>query len=398
MRKILLRSIVCVLLLCGLPVVAEAAKIPIVGATSDAAPQIPPTGLCTGGRTLTLTDGGTVTTAVSATGIAVFKAAPLESAFGGVGYALATETATNNTRLVTYNLDAVPATVTGNVLVTTAGVPDLANSLRANIYDPTRVGAGGFLEWGVQQTAPCVAGLTNCLHIRGYTNTSTSIDLAYTGVVGINGTNVAYEVPDSSSYWLAYQTAAGSTIRKFDSALNAGSAIAFTPNPYADMTSDSTYVYAMVNIGGVQNIRRIRISDLAMTDFPLVGATGSTAITHVDGNLYIGVAQAGTGNIKRVDTSTMTVTGTIVLGPSEGIVSGGMSYDTANNRLYTVAIDGVSAVYRRVNLSTFLSEQSLVNAVGFPEANGTGFDFPHQHIWQVTRGANLLLSKVNLCS
>lgn len=393
-----MRKAIGVLLLCLIvPSVTSASRITIIGAEINGVLPDPPTGLCNGGRTLILTDGGTVTTAVSATQAAVFKAAPLENSLGGVGYALASQTATSNTRLVTFNLDLVPALQTGNVLVTTAGVPDISGSIRANIYDPTRASAGGFLEFGVQQTAPCTGGLVNCLHIRGYTNTTTVLDLVYTGIVGINGTNIAHEVSDSSSYWLAYSTAAGGIIRKFDSSLNSIGAIAATTNSYADMTSDSTYIYATVDIAGTQTIRRIRISDLAITDFPIAG-TSINSIYYVNGNLYLGIVGGGTGNLKRISTTTMAVTGTIALTASEGILAGGQSYDMANDRLYTVSIDGSSAVYRRINLTTFTSEQSLVNATGFPEVGGTGFDFPHQHIWQVTRGTNLLLSKVNLCS
>lgn len=394
----IIRNILLIGMVLGTLCTSVGAVVKTVGGAADGTLPPAPTGLCTGGRTLQLTDGGTVTTTVSATQVAVFKAAPLENSYGGVGYALSSETATSNTRLVIFNLDNTPATITGNVLVNTAANPDLSNVIRANIYDSTRIGSGGFLEFGTQVTIQCTGGSVNCLHIRGYSDTTTLIDIAYPSINTVSGFFSAYMVSDSSSYWVAYTTVGGSAIRKLNGGLTSVGVIADTPNLYGDITSDSIYVYATLNIGGVQNIRRINISDLTITDFPLVGAASAVAIYYYNGNLYVGVVQGGTGNIKRVETTGMTVTGTLVLGPTEAIIQGGQLFDIANNRLYTVSIDGATAVYRRINLTTFISEQSLVNAVGFPEIYGTGFDLPHQHIWQVTRGTNLLLTKINVCS
>jgi hypothetical protein len=384
----------------------EADAIKTVGASSDGAAPSPPTGLCSGGQTLTLTNGGAVivplVTADSGTG-SIFKAGPLENSFGGIGYGVAVGGATPTQTLITFNLDNVPATVISSVAISVANNPDLANAFRANIYDTTRVGNGGFLLAGTQTTAPCTGGLANCLHWRGYTNTTASLDTQDLGVITASGYFILYRDEVSSTYWVAYTISGGSTIRKFDNGLTSIGAIAVTPNLYGDITGDGTYIYTTINLVGVHNIRRIKISDLTITDFPIVGAASVTAIYAYGGSLYVGIVQGGTGNIKQVNPATGAVTGTIVLGMTEDILRGGQLFDAVNNRLYVVTNDtGVATNYRRVNLSTFTNEQTLNTGI-IPQTFGTGFDLPHQHIWQasitgVGVGNQFILQKVNLCS
>jgi len=367
----------------------------IGGMSVDATAPPPPSGLCSGGRTLTLTDGGTVTTTAIATAAGVFKAAPSENTYEGVGYGLAAHSGTNDTRLLSFDLGVTPITVTGNVLVNTASVPDTGTQIRANIYDSSRAGSGGFLVFGSRTDASCTSGVF-CLHIRGYTNTTTLIDLTYTAVRAASSFYIAYMIPDSSSYWVAYQIpAAGHTIRKFDSGLNSIGAITDTPNTFNDITSDGTaFVYATVNIGGTESVRRIRISDLAITDFAVVGGVNG-AILYVNGFLYVGQPAA----IKKVRVSDMTVVDTLLV--TETPIVGGFSYDAVNDRMYSIGTIAGTTQYRRINLNTFTSEQNLgIASVLSTEAFGTGIDFIHQRIWQALAqaGNNLVIQKINLCS
>jgi len=361
----------------------------VVGASADATVPPPPSGVCNG--TLTMTDGGTVTSTTNASSIAVFKAGSFENGNGGIGYGIASDGA-GNTTLISYDLDATPPVELGTLGVNAANSPDTATSMRPNFYDKNRSSANGkFVSLGDQIVAPCA--INPCVHFRSYTNLVNVASIG--GQLTAAGANAAYTVPDGSSYWVANNrpgAAPQSVLEKYNSSFVFQAQTTPTTNLFGDITSDSSFIYATIDIGGTFNIRRVDITTLAITDFALFGVTSSVAITHVNGFLYVGQS----GAIQRVRTSDMTITGTLALAGGEAPVPGGMSYDTANARLYVVSSGAGATTYRRINLTTFTSEQSLGRAL-IPEAYGTGFDFPHQRIYQATRGANFLLTRINLC-
>jgi len=366
----------------------------IGGMSVDASVPLPPSGLCRSGI-FSLTNAGTVNSGVVGTGRNVFKVGPTENSYGGVGYGLAVETATSNTRLLTFNLDTTPATLTGNVLVNTGNNPDSSVGVLANIYDNSRVGSGAFLVFGTQVVAPCTGGSSNCIHIRGYTDTTTSLDIISAGINTTTEFDLAYMVPDSSSYWVEYQVVGGSVIRKFNSGLSSVGVIASTPNGYGGITSDNTYIYATVDLAGVPSIRRIRISDLAITDFALAGSVGM-GITYANGFLFVGQ----TGEVRKVRTSDMTSVGVITT-VGETALGGGVEYDAVNNKIYVAGASAGAITFRRINPDTFVSEQSLViGTVLIASSQNIGFDFIHQRIWEAIGGAgnNFVLQKINLCS
>lgn len=347
-------------------------------------------GLCTSPQTLNLTYIGTQTfVGVDASAVAIMKVGSSENGGAGVGYALGTDGG-SNTRLITMNVSAALPTLTGNVLVNTAAVPDSANVIRANLY------SGGFLEFGTRTNAPC--NINPCVHVRGYTGVVTSTDTSVVGATTASGFTVANNDILTSTFWLSRSDLAGGfSIIKLDSGFNFIGSTTTTVNIYSDVTSDGFKVYAPYDLGGAVNIRRVDMGSLVSTEFPYAGTSGPAGAYHYNGNVYVGMTQTGTGNIKRISTTTMAETGNIALGAGEAILAGGQVFDTINNRLYVVTIDGGGMRVRRVNLGTFTVEQNI--AIGqLPQASGVGFDLAHQNVYMVHAGANMLVSKVGLCS
>lgn len=410
MKKLIVLGIILITVMCDIPTYAIVNNI--VGSSVDATIPPPPTGVCLS-EVFNLTDGGSVevplATADSGSS-SIFKAAPLEN--GAIGYGIARGGVAEVATLITFNLDTVPAIVTGSTVISTGGTPYLTQEMRANIYDDDRVSSGGFLIAQTRTTAPCTGGSANCLNWTGYTDTTLTVDVTDLGTLTASGFQVLHKAVEQSpsTYWVAFNVSAGgSVIKRFNASLGGGSAIASTPNGYGGITSDATYVYATINLAGTYNIRRIKISDLTITDFALFAGNVYNNIYHFNGKLYVGGTEAGIGMLKRVDTTTMAVDGTITLAALEDIVNGGIKVDIANQKMYTVARSGNTNVQvRRINITSFTSEQLLsISTGGFAGSGaqdaGTGFDFPHQHIWQtgitaIGVGNRFVLYKANLCS
>lgn len=410
MKKLIVLGIILITVMCDIPTYAIVNNI--VGSSVDATIPPPPTGVCLS-EVFNLTDGGLIEVPLSTAdsgGYSIFKAAPLEN--GSIGYGVAVGGVANIATLITFNLDTTPAIVTGSTVITTGSTPYIANAMRGNIYDEDRVSSGGFLIAQTRTTAPCTGGSVNCLNWTGYTDTTLTVDVTDLGTLTASGFNQLHKAVEQSpsTYWAAYTSTAGGTIiKKFNANLGAVASIASTPNGYGGITSDNTYVYATVNLAGTYNIRRIKISDLTITDFSLFAGNVYNNIYHFNGKLYVAGIEAGTGMLKRVDTATMAIDGTITLGVNEDIVLDGIKVDIANQKMYTSARSGNTNVQiRRINISSFTSEQLLsIDTGGAPgsgaQDKGTGFDFPHQHIWQAGISAlgvfnRFRLYKINLCS
>lgn len=353
----------------------------------------PAEGACVAPKTFTMVDGGTITSITGAASTSAgFKASPVEANGGGRGYAVSYEAGTNTIRLVTYLFTSGIPVENTTTNISVANNPDLASQVRANVYNPSN-NSGKFVFVGTQIVAPC--DVTRCLHFRSFDSNSTIDNVtANPGATPNSGAYIGHVTSDGVNYFVAYSTGAVSHIAKFTSSYIYVSQIASTPNLYGDLTSDDTYVYATINLAGIFNIRRIRISDMSFTDFALFGGVNTASLFHLQGFLYAGQ----TANIVRVNAATMTTSGTLALGGAEGPLSGGWGYDTLNDKLYVVTSDaGTATNYRRIRRSTFTNEQTVSRALA-PQSFGVGFDFIHQDVYSVTVGANLLLTKIDLCS
>lgn len=377
MKSIKIVVFVCAMLLCD-SFVFSAPRI-IIGGNADGSIPPSPTGICS--TSLNVTDKGTLTTSVDASALAVFKAGPTENGSQGIGYALATD-GVSNTRLVTFDLSATPLVQTGNVLVNTAGVPDFANQVRGNVYD------GIFTVAGTQPSVPC--NINSCIHFRTFSGTATVSSTTTGGLTSSGGFSAAFT---NNEYWVAYTSGGGSTIGKFTKGYTFVSELAATTNLYGGITSDDTYIYAVINLTGVYNVRRVNRTTSVVTDFALFGGTITQQIYYIGGFLYVGQS----GAIQKVRTSDMTIVDTLTLAVGEAPILNGMSFDAANQRLYVVSSAAGATQLRRINLSPFTSEQVFGKGL-LPQDAGTGFDFLHQNIYQVTSGANLLVNRYGLCS
>lgn len=362
-----------------------AAPSTIVGLSVDVSAPPPPSGFCT--TALNMTDKGTLTSSIDGSVLAVFKAAPLENSYLGVGYAIATG-AGSNTRVATFDLTTSPVTLTGSALINTAGVPDAVNQIRSNAYDTTRA-SGKMILAGTRLNAPC--NVNPCIHARTFSGTSTIADTNTSTTLTVGGSTM--DSIDGDSYWVGYGITGGTTIGKFNTSFTFLNQLAFTANLYGGITHDDNYVYATINLAGTYNIRRIDRTTLAVNDFALFAGTVSSEIHHVNGFLYVG--QSGT--LQKVRTSDMTIVTSLALAGGEVPLLDGISYDATNDRMYVVSTGGGATQFRRINLNTFTSEQTLgIGAVG--QGSGVGFDFVHQNIYAVSAAANMLVMKVGLCT
>lgn len=395
-KHIIWVGVVVLSVLCSINEVRSAVRFIIGGAISaDVSP--PPTGLCDGGRTLQLVEEETVVTAINSTGLVVFKAASAENSFSGVGYGLATDGAAT-TRIFNYDLASIPATLTGSAIVNLVNDPDVASGLRPNIYDSTRLGGGAFLVAGTQVVTPCTGPSTNCVHFRGYVNTTAAVDVV-TGSQTNAVVQVLVSTPDFTSYWISYNRLSDSlnVVEKYNRSLISQGTTTGVSNLIAQsLAADNSFIYRIVLSGGLYRLIRNRVSDFNETDHGAYGATYVEVGTVGNNNLFM----ATQGTLLRVDTTTMTQTGSITLAsPTTFPLIDGFGYDSANNKLYVVSADVLQTLVMRVNPDTFAIEQTLtLGGVLTPQQGGTGFDFIHQRIWQIYGGGTTTLRKVSLCS
>lgn len=391
--NILLRTIALIGIILVVSLPAEAVNVKIVGGRVSSEPEPAPTGLCTG--TITMTDGGTVATGIDLNAVVSFKAGSLENSYEGVGYLYGNNGrfgGATDIRIVSFNLGQTPTVVTGNVSVSVNQNPDINNAIQATVYDSSS-GGQGFTVFGTKQVAPCVAGLVNCLHTRTYQNTTTGVDLSDTSILTSSGFYEAHLPSNFDNFWVAFSAAGGSTIIKLSASFAEVGRIAVTTNGYGGLTSDDTYIYAAVDIAGVQTLRRIHRTTLAISDFGILGVV-SGAMAYVDGFVYV----AQTGQIRKVRTSDMTVVGTLPIGAGDSALRTGIAYDAANARLYVTNSNAASVQIQRINLTTFAVEQTLGRAYGANQTYAVGYDFPKKHIWIAAAENSATLMKTNLCS
>ena len=365
----------------------------VLGAGSNA-PYVQP-GFCSLGTSLNLVYQGTVNGAsLDTPTIGVFRVAPFEG--NGRGYALSSDTALTRTYLVNFDLSGSAATLpvqTGQVQINTANNPDLANAIRAVIYDGST-----FMGFGVQVTAPC--NITQCLHIRRYTGLTTVFDNALPGALTIaSAMTVLIQDAFTRTYWSIYSHPSGGSIAKLDSSLNVIGSTTPTTNIAFDLTSDGTSVYSIYLEGGIVHILKTNISNLTSVDFSYPTTTVTGGVAFLNGVLYASMVRAGNSELNTINITTGAVTGTLTLGAAEQVVSGGMATDPFNTKLYVVTNDGgTGARVRRINATTFVSEQNIAIAQ-VPQTQGVGFDFARQNLYYSTINASLFkLSKVSLCS
>lgn len=392
--NILLRMIALVGMILVVSLPAEAVNVKIVGGRVSSEPETAPTGFCAG--TITMTDGGTVATGIDLNAAVSFKAGSLENSYEGVGYLYGNNGkfgGVTDIRVVNFDLGQTPTVVTGNVSVSLSNNPDLVNAIQATVYDSSS-GGHGFTAFGTKQVAPCVAGLTNCLHTRTYQNTTTGVDLTDTSILTASAFYEAHLPSNFDNFWVAFTSGAGSAIIKLSTSFAEVGRIAVTTNSYSGLTSDGTYIYGVVDIAGVQTLRRIHRTTLAITDFGTPLGVLSGAMAHVNGFLYI----SQSGQIIRVRTSDMTKTGTLALGVGDSALRTGVAYDAVNARLYVTNRNFASVQIQRINLTTFTVEQTLGRAYGANQVYAVGYDFPKKHIWIAAAENSATLMKTNLCS
>ena len=391
--NILLRMIALVGMILVVSLPAEAVNVKIVGGRVSSEPEIAPSGLCTG--TITMTDGGTVATGIDLNAAVSFKAGSLENSYEGVGYLYGNNGkfgGVTDIRVVNFDLGQTPTVVTGNVSVSLNNHPDIVNLINATIYDSSS-GGHGFTAFGTKQDAPCVAGFTNCLHTRTYQNTTTGVDLSDTSIITGSGSYEAHLPSNFDNFWVAFIGGGGNVIIKLSTSFAEVGRIVATTNGYGGLTSDGTYIYASVDIAGVQTLRRIHRTTLAISDFGILGIT-SGAMAYVDGFVYV----AQTGRIMKVRTSDMVSMGTLAIGAGDISLRTGMAYDAVNARLYVTNRNLASVQIQRINLTTFTVEQTLGRVYGANEVYAVGYDFPKKHIWIAAAENSATLMKTNLCS
>ena len=392
--NILLRMIALVGMILVVSLPAEAVNVKIVGGRVSSEPEIAPTGLCTG--TITMTDGGTVSTGIDLNAAVSFKAGSLENSYEGVGYLYGNNGrfgGATDIRVVSFDLGQTPTVVTGNVSKSVNQDPDINNAIQATVYDSSS-GGQGFTVFGTKQVAPCVGGVSNCLHTRTYQNTTTGVDISDTSIITASGFYEAHLPSNFDSFWVAFTSGVGNAIIKLSTSFAEVGRIAVTTNGYSGLTSDDTYIYGVVDIAGVNTLRRIHRTTLAITDFGTPLGVLSGAMAHVDGFLYI----SQTSQIIRVRTSDMTKTGTLALGAGDNALRTGVAYDAVNSRLYVTNRNGTSVQIQRINLTSFSVEQTLGRAYGANQTYAVGYDFPKKHIWIAAAENNATLMKTNLCS
>lgn len=389
-------ALAAVLLVVGLASNGDAAVNTIVGMNVDASTPPAPTGFCGGSFNMTYDSTLTVPLGtVDAGSFVTFRAAPLENGFDGVGYGLAMNGANTVLSLLTFDLSVNPTSVNAVAAISTANVPDAAaDSGQPVVYDSTK--ANAFVVLGRQASAPC--NIAQCVHIRGFTNTTAGTDIQDT-TLSISSVNGAYVIP-GDSYWTV-ATTSGQVLAKYTTGYTRiGGVTVLSPgNVYVDFAHDDAYLYAVVLLGGTYNIRRINRATLAIVSDTPYTSVQRTSLIHVNGFLYMGQA----GLLEKIDTATMGVVGTMTLGVLEAPHHASAQFDTVNDRLYMALgnAGGVSTNIRRINLNTFVSEQTL----GIPLRignNGIGFDLQHKRIWSANNtgsgvGNQMQVSRVTTC-
>ena len=368
----------------------------IIGSAVDDSPAPPPVG-CTTTSTFNMVEAGPIN--INNTGLGsgphVFITAPNENSYYGRAYDLS-PTSANDQELAYLALNVFGASsLLGVTDVSTASNPLAATSTNA-FYDEYGDRA---VFWGTKITAPC--NVTNCLRVTGYDGLTLASSADFSGiVVGTSQGNSG--IADADNYFISMPDTAGTPFRIYKFTKVPGSTGTSTNVGNNQMTSvfdDGTFLYFVDN-NNTNTIRRITKSDMTLINITIAAITtmgSAIAWDPVDDFIYVYGIVGGLNSLIKVNKTTNTVASTINL-TGDIAIRNGISIDIVARKLYLFTSNGASWSLRRVNLTTFVVEQTLSNTDGGNTDWIGSQDFIHKRYWFTDRGSPSHLHRITLCS
>ncbi len=369
----------------------------IIGASVDITPPPPPIG-CTPSSTFNLVDLGSIDTFTTSTGSgsgSTFVVGPEGNNYGGVAFNVGFGTPTLQLGVMDLNAFAFNGVVT----LTNGGAgPDAGNSagIMWNLYNQRAI----FIS--TQFIAPCAS--TQCLHTRQYTWSSTGPvlqqDLVHSSIASGQATTFA-SIADATHVYFVYTNTSGTQfiLYKFTHSMVLDSSLVVGGSGAAIVSSslidDGTYLF-FIN-ASTKAIGRVEKATMTLTTFPIAGLPaidGPMDYDPVEDAFYLA---AGGVSIYKIARSTMTVVGSVSLGAGSSIPRG-LKVDLVGRKLYMFYSNAGGWAFRRMNLTTLGTEQTISNADGGRGFWQGSYDLIHKLFWFADTDSPSHLHKVQLCT
>jgi hypothetical protein len=377
------------LMLCFVMVLPVLAVVRILGSNIDNTPPLIP--VC---ASFNIVDNSLINAYSTGTGSEnnMFVVAPAEAVNSGRAYALAaTSVPASGLILAYFGLDTFSQLNTNQI--SSGNSPD-SSSAFTFAYDTF---GARLLVFNSQAIVPC--DVTHCLHIREFQGVTEGTGAVLSGVQNNDDQMSGVIINSDFIYVQTFNNGGPSfTLQKIGRvSFVVNNSVVVGASKLADLADDGTFLYGINNSINAK-ITRITKSDLTLTtfDFSANASNFSSAIAFFNDFLYVADGN-NPSRIHKIAASTMTYISNIALGANEFTSIRGLSVDPTNQKLYVFGSIANSWSLRRVDISTFVSEQQLSIADG----GRTGWigspDFITQKFWFVDTDSPSHLHKVSLC-